>query len=334
MNAHVLAKIPNKSKREYIRHYEQMLLIRKCEESFVAPIMDEQIRCPVHLYSGQEATAVGLSAHLGPHDLIFGNHRSHGHYLAKGGDLYSMIAEIYCREDGCAKGRGGSMHVIDKAVGMLGAAPIVAGTVSLALGAALVLKNKKKRNVAITYFGDGATGEGVLFEAMNFAAMRKLPIIFICENNLYSTHLPISETRPKTPIHHLGKSFGITSFSVGGNNLLDTLKYGKMAVDLCRAGKGPVFLEMKTYRYRGHVGPNDNIQGTQTDIRPQAEIEYWKRRDPITKFAKVLLSGGIVTKEELKRIESAVDKRILAAHQKAASSPRPSPEELTKYVFK
>ncbi len=322
------------STKKLIGYYEQMLRIRRCEESFVEPILDGTIRCPVHLYSGEEAVAVGISAFLNKRDIIFGNHRSHGHYLAKGGDLQMMISEIYCKEDGCAKGRGGSMHIFDSSISMLGAAPIVAGTIALTLGAALTLKLKNNGNVAVAFFGDGATGEGALFESMNFAALRNLPIIFACENNFYSTHLPIRETRPNTSIYSIGKAFGISSFQCDGNDLLDTLSVSGKAVEICRVGKGPVFIEFKTYRLRGHVGPNDNIQGTHTDIRPQSEIDTWMKRDPIKNFEKYLIKNKIISQKKISEIEIKVDGEISRAHENARLSKRPDAKELTNYVFK
>ena len=311
-----------------------MVIIRKTEESFVQPILDGTIRCPVHLYSGQEAVAVGISAHLNKSDIFFGNHRSHGHYLAKGGDLYKMVAEIYCKEDGCAKGRGGSMHIVDPAVGMLGAAPIVAGTISLSLGAALALKLKKNKNIAVAFFGDGAMGEGVLIESINFAAVKNLPIIFVCENNLYSTHLPIREIRPSTPISKIGNAYGIPSYRVDGNDIEKTLNVSKKAVDLCRKGKGPVFIEFLTYRMRGHVGPSDNIQGTITDIRPAKEIETWKKKDPIKRFEKYLLSNKVANGKQLQNINKKIDATLVEFHNRAIAAARPNPKELSFYVFK
>lgn len=322
------------SKKEMLKLYEQMVLIRKTEESFVQPILDGTIRCPVHLYSGQEAVAVGISAYLNDNDIYFGNHRSHGHYLAKGGDLYKMVAEIYCKEDGCAKGRGGSMHIVDPSVGMLGAAPIVGGTISLTLGAALALKLRKKKNLAVAFFGDGAMGEGVLVESINFAAVKNLPIIFVCENNLYSTHLPLREIRPVTPIARIGNAYGIPSFRVDGNDLTKTLAVSKKAVELCRTGKGPVFIEFLTYRMRGHVGPSDNIQGTLTDIRPAKEIEQWKKKDPIKKFEKVIISKKAADAGVLKKIQERIDRTLVEIHQRAVSAARPNPGELSQYVFK
>jgi len=320
--------------KKIISLYKLMLLIRKCEESFIEPILDGTIKCPVHLYTGEEAVAVGFSGYLSKKDVVFGNHRSHGHYLAKGGDLDKMVAEIYCKEDGCARGRGGSMHIIDETVGMLGAAPIVAGTISLTMGAALGFKYQKKKNIAVTFFGDGATGEGVLFESMNFAAMRKLPIIFACENNYYSTHLPIKETRPDFPILKIGESFGIKSYQVDGNDIIKTTSICEEAVGICRKGEGPIFMEFKTYRLRGHVGPSDNIQGTQTDIRPLEEIEKWKKKDPLIRLEKYMLNNKICGHKDFLEIGKKVDARIKLAHTKAKISEFPRREEVEYYVFK
>ncbi len=322
------------SNKKMIDHYKMMLLIRKCEESFVKPILDGTINCPVHLYTGQEAIAVGMSAFLRKDDIIFGNHRSHGHYLAKGGDIFKMISEIYTREAGCAKGRGGSMHLVDKEVGMLGAAPIVAGTISLTLGAALVQSLEKKRRVSVAYFGDGASGEGVLYECFNFAALKKLPLIFVCENNYYSTHLPIKDTRPNIPIHKIGLGFGIQSYHADGNDLLKVLRVAEEAINYCRKGYGPVFIEFSTYRMRGHVGPSDNIQGTHTDIRPQSEIDTWKLKDPIKRMEKYIIKNKLLDLDKMNRISSKIDQQLSIMHLQAKNSNSPSSEELTYHVFK
>jgi len=314
--------------------YRAMVRIRLVEESFVEPILSGEIKCPVHLYAGEEAIAAGICANLNIKDYIFGSHRSHGHYLAKGGDMNELVAEIYGKVTGCAKGRGGSMHVIDVKHGMLGAAPIVAGTVSLATGAALAAKIRKEKRVAVSFFGDGAVGEGVLHESLNFAALNKLPIIFICENNLYSTHLPIAETRPKNNIYELGAAHGIEYDRADGNDVLKVYETAKRAAELCRSGKGPVFLEFMTYRFRGHVGPDDNIQGAHTDIRPEAEILKWKENDPITNFEKYLFKNKTFKKAELQKIVKTAEEEVAVAHEFAKKSPYPKPETLKNYVFK
>lgn len=315
--------------------YRSMMTIRLTEESFVEPILSKEVLCPVHLYSGQEAIAAGLCANLHEDDHIFGSHRSHGHYLAKGGDLREMVAEIYCRETGCAKGRGGSMHLVAPEKGIMGIAPIVGGTVSLALGSALSFHIKHEKRVTVSFFGDGAVGEGVVTESLNFAALMKLPLIFACENNFYSTHLPISQCRKATiDIVELAKPFGIVGMKVDGNDVLSVYEASAEAVKLCREGKGPVLMEFSTYRLRGHVGPDDNIQGTHTDIRPKAEIEAWRKKDPLQCLAAYLQEHGITTAEELHAIKQEVEQQIVDAHYFAKSSPFPAEEEAINYVFK
>ena len=264
--------------------YTTMTRIRLCEEALVDPILEGEIRTPCHLYSGEEAIAVGLCASLTDEDYVFGSHRSHGHFLAKGGSMQAMVAEIFCREAGCSRGRGGSMHLIDTERGMLGSAPIVAETIMLALGAALAATIRKENRVSVAFFGDGATGEGVLYESMNFAALRNLPIVFACENNYYSTHLPIRECRPPQDVCRIAEPFGIKTEAVDGNDVLAVYEAARMAVARCRRREGPIFIEFRTYRFRGHVGPDDNIQGSHTDIRPKSEIAQWLERDPITLF--------------------------------------------------
>lgn len=314
--------------------YRTMLRIRFCEESFVELIIKGTIRCPVHLYTGEEAVAVGVCAAIGSKDRIFGTHRSHGHYLAHGGSMSDLVAEIYGRGTGCARGRGGSMHVCAPDKNMMGAAPIVGGTISLALGSALTSKIKKEKSVTISFFGDGATGEGVLYESLNFASLKKLPIIFVCENNLYSTHMPIRECRVNTMIYEIAKPFCIESFRLNGNDVLKVYETTKKAVEICRKDKGPVFIEFLTYRMRGHVGPDDNIQRTHTDIRPKEEIEKWRKKDPIKNFEKILLKNKVVQKEKLDLIKKEVEKEVKNAHMLAEKSPYPKEKDLTKYVFK
>jgi len=314
--------------------YRTMVRIRLCEESFVGPILKGEVKCPVHLYSGQEAIATGVCAALRQSDYVFGTHRSHGHYLAKGGDMRDLVAEIYCKETGCSRGRGGSMHICAPELGMVGSTPIVAGTIPLALGAALASKIRKDRKVAVSFFGDGAACEGALYESLNFAALRKLPIIFACENNYYSTHMPIRECRPENTIFEIGKPFCIKSCRVDGNDILEVHEVARNAVELCREDRGPIFIEFNTYRLRGHVGPDDNIQGTHTDIRPKEEIERWKRKDPIKNFEKFLIRNKILGRKDLIRINRKIAKEVTEAHKYARMSPYPDPKELGKYVFK
>jgi len=314
--------------------YRSMIRIRLCEESLVEPILRGEVKCPVHLYSGQEAIAAGVCAALDEKDYIFGTHRSHGHYLAKGGGMRELVAEVFCKEAGCSKGRGGSMHIIDPAKGVMGSVPIVGGTISLALGAALASKIRKDKRVTVSFFGDGATGEGVLYESLNFAALKKLPIVFICENNFYSTHMPIKECRPENNIFKIARPFCILSYRVDGNDVLKVFEVTKKAVQLCRKDRGPVFIEFTTYRLRGHVGPDDNIQGAHTDIRHREEIARWKKKDPVKRFKKFLLGSNILNKKELEKIAKDAKKEVDEAHSFAKQNPYPNVNGLSKYVFK
>ena len=314
--------------------YKTMIRIRLCEESLVEPIIEGEVRCPVHLYSGEEAIATGACAALSEVDYVFGTHRSHGHYLAKGGGINELIAEIYGKETGCSKGRGGSMHIIDPKKGMMGAAPIVAGTISLALGAALASKIRKEKRISVSFFGDGAAGEGVLYESLNFAALKRLPIVFVCENNFYSTHMPIRECRPNNDIFKIGSPFDILSLRVSGNDVLEVYEAAQKAVELCRNDRGPVFIECVTYRLRGHVGPDDNIQGTHADIRPEDEIEEWRKKDPIMNFGDFLLKNNVLGKKDIEALRRQIEKEIVEAHSFAKNSSYPEESELTNYVFK
>jgi acetoin:2,6-dichlorophenolindophenol oxidoreductase subunit alpha len=313
--------------------YKTMAGIRLCEDSLIEPILNGEIRCPVHLYSGEEAVATGVCAALKETDYVFSTHRSHGHYLAKGAELKGLIAEVFGKETGCSRGRGGSMHLAFPEKGMLGSAPIVAGTISLALGASLASLIRKDNRVTVSFFGDGATGEGVLYESLNFAALKKLPVIFVCENNLYSTHLPIKECRSNQYIYRIGKPFDIKTSRIDGNNVLKVYETARDAVDGCRKGYGPFFIECATYRLRGHVGPDDNIQGNHIDIRPEKEIEVWRKKDPVKIFKKYLIKNRLFTLKELSEIENNIEAEIREAHKFAKESLYPEPEELTKYVY-
>lgn len=321
--------------REFLEHvYRSMLRIRLCEESLVDPILRGEIRTPCHLCSGQEAIAVGVCACLNENDYVFGNHRSHGHFLAKGGSLKELIAEIYCREGGCSRGRGGSMHLIDPNRGMMGSAPIVAGTISLAVGTALASSMRQDGRVTVSFFGDGATGEGVLYEALNFSALRKLPILFVCENNYYATHMPIRECRVSQAIHKIADPFCIENHRADGNDVLEVYETSQKAVEKCRRGEGPIFLEFLTYRLRGHVGPDDNIQGSHTDIRPESEVAEWRNKDPLQNMETYLLGKGLVNADTLRKIEDEVREEIAEAHLFAKASLAPKKEELNHYVFR
>lgn len=314
--------------------YIEMQRIRSFEEQLGELVLNGEIKTPCHLCRGQEGVAVGICSALKKQDFVFGNHRSHGHYLAKGGDMRELMAEIFGRKTGCCKGRGGSMHIIWPEKGFLGSVPIVAGTVSLAMGAAFAIKIKKEKRVSVVFFGDGATGEGVIYESMNFAALKKLPLIFVCENNFYSTHLPVKEIRPDKPIFEIAKPFGITSFQIDGNDVLEVKDTAEKAVELCLKGKGPVFIEAQTYRLTGHVGPDDKIQSEHKDIRPKKEVKRWLKKDPLKRFETLLLKKKILNEEKIEKIKKDAQREVEDALRFAKDSPFPSKEALEEYVFK
>jgi pyruvate dehydrogenase E1 component alpha subunit len=322
------------SRDRLIGFYRMMLKIRLCEESFVDPILKGDIKGPVHLYIGQEAIAAGVCSVLSKKDYVFGTHRSHGHYLAKEGSLLELVAEVYGKEAGCSKGRGGSMHLSSPENGFLGAAPIVSGTISLAVGAALALKIRKDKRVVISFFGDGAAGEGVLYESLNLAGLKKLPIIFVCENNLYSTHLPIKECRARNNIFKTGDVFCVPGVRVDGNDVLKVYEAANRLVKICRKERRPALLECMTYRLRGHVGPDDNVQGSHTDIRPKEELLEWVKKDPVKRLETYLLKNEVVTLKSLKKVNDELGKEVKAAHDFARNNPFPKKAELGRYVFK
>lgn len=316
-----------------IKLFRTMVRIRSFEEGLIDFIRNGDIRTPCHLCSGQEAVAAGLCAALKKSDYVFGNHRSHGHFLAKGGSMKALAAEVYCREAGCSKGHGGSMHLIDTCSGFLGSAPIVAGTISLAVGAALASSIRKDNRVTVSFFGDGATSEGVLYECLNFAALKQLPIIFACENNLYATHLPIQKYRVGVPIAKIAEPWGIEAHCVDGNDVLQVYNAGLKAVDACRRGDGPVFMEFMTYRLRGHVGPDDNIQGFHTDIRPPDEVTMWQEKDPIKNFERYLMEERLVDGHTLKAIREEAEQEVRKANACARRKPYPMTREALEDVF-
>lgn len=310
--------------------YRTMLRIRIFEERAADLFEAGEIGCPVHLYIGQEAVATGVCAPLRPSDYIWGNHRSHGHYLAKGGDMKALMAELLCRRDGCAGGRGGSMHVYAGDVGVLGTVPMVGATIPIAVGAALSASMKSNGQVSVAFFGDGATEEGVFHESLNFAALHKLPIIFVCENNLYSSHLPLSSRRALAELYLHAVPYGIPGIRVDGNDVMAVYREASQAVARAREGMGPTLLECLTYRWRGHVGPHLDLD---KGIRSEAELRAWMDRCPVKLLGHHLVQSGVATEEELEAIEENVKSEVEEAIDYARHSPYPEAHEVAKHVF-
>lgn len=306
--------------------YIAMLRIRLFEERVAELILHEEIKCPTHLYIGQEAVAAGVCASLVRGDFVFSTHRSHGHYLAKGGDLKQLMAELYGKATGCSRGRGGSMHLVSPDVGLAGSSAIVGGTIPLAVGAALAFEMNRKDNVAVAFFGDGAVGEGVFYEALNFASLKRLPVIFVCENNLYSTHMPINACLADTEIFRKAALFNIPGVRVDGNDVAAVYSVARTAVKAARGGKGPTLLECMTYRWRGHVGPHCDLD---KGLRSQQELDSWMAKCPVKTLEKKLLKDNIISESEKNEIRQQVTTEV----EEAVSFARESPYPETKRDF-
>lgn len=307
-----------------------MLRIRRIEEAIAERYAEQEMRCPMHLCIGQEAIAVGVCAALATNDAVFSNHRAHGHYLAKGGGLNAMIAELYGRSTGCCGGRGGSMHLIDLDAGFLGSTPIVGGTVPLAVGAAWASSLKKNGQVSVVFFGDGCFEEGVVHESMNFAALHKLPVIFVCENNKFSVYTRLNERQPERPIYRLAEAHGLVAYTGDGNNAEEVLNISRTAVDLARRGQGPQFVELHTYRWREHCGPDfdDHL-----NYRSEQEVEAGRNSCPIARYTRKLELENSAFHLKLKQFEDEIQMEIDAAFEFALASAKPTIDDARKNIY-
>lgn len=291
---------------------------------------EQEMRCPVHLSVGQEAIAVGVCRALRQTDRAFSTHRCHAHYLAKGGDLKAMLAEIYGKAAGCIGGRGGSMHLTDPEKGMIVSVPIVASSIPLAVGSALADKIDGRDRISFAFIGDASIEEGIFHESANFASLNKLPVLFVCENNLYSVYTPLRERQPARPIADVAKAHAMKAMTADGNDVERVLQVTQEAAEHVRSGKGPVFLVFDTYRWREHCGPNfDNNIG----YRSEAEYQEWKSRDPLEGLKKKLLADGSLDGKRLKDIEGELQRVIDAAFEFARSAPLPEPAQASQYVY-
>lgn len=316
---------------DYKKLYYSILRIRMIEEAIAANYSNQKMRCPVHLSIGQEAVAVGVIAALDSSDYVFSSHRSHAHYIAKGGDLNAMIAEIYGKANGCSGGFGGSMHLMDRACGFMGAVPIVGSTIPIAVGAALACAMDGRNAVVAVFFGEGATEEGVFHESMNFASVKQLPILFICENNLYSVYTGLAPRQPvKRPLIDLAKAHGVQAQMGDGNDAVIVYKLVKNAVKQARYGGGPQFLVFHTYRFREHCGPDfDNHLA----YRSENEFLEWKKKDPLEKMEKFLKERGLFDDNVVKQWKSEIMREINLAFQLAEKAEFPKQETISCNLF-
>jgi TPP-dependent pyruvate/acetoin dehydrogenase alpha subunit len=343
--------------------YYQMLRIRRIEEAIAERYRQQQMRCPTHLCIGEEAIAVGVSVHLTPQDKVFSNHRGHGHYLAKGGDLRRLLAELYGFAEGCCGGRGGSMHLTDLAAGFIASTPIVGGTVPLAAGYAWAEQIKKSgaaqgcasvargttpwvaevgrsrkpeprtpeaTNVVVIFFGDGCFEEGVMHETLNFAALKKLPLLFVCENNQYSVMTPLAERQPRRDIYKIAAAHGIHAACGDGNRVDQVYELAQTAVANARAGQGPQFLELHTHRWPEHCGPNEDDE---LGYRSPGELAVWKLRCPLLQTRQALLDSRLSDEVELAGMEVVLAEEIEQAFQWALQGTPPSIDSMARHLY-
>lgn len=308
-----------------------MLRVRMVEERIAELYPEQEMRCPVHLCTGQEAIAAGVCINLSRGDCLLSAHRSHGHYLAKGGNLKAMMAELYGKVTGCSQGKGGSMHLVDLGVGFLGSTPIVGSTIPVAVGVAFGLVMRGDQRVTTIFFGEGATEEGVFHESINFAVLKNLPIVFVCENNLYSVYSPLSVRQPAgREVFSLAESHGVESYQADGNDVMEVYKLAERAIRKAREGGGPTFLEFKTYRWREHCGPlYDNDIG----YRTEREFQEWRERCPIRLFKERLLRENVLCDKDVDLMVSKFKAEIEETVAFAKNSPFPAEKLLMEHIY-
>lgn len=307
--------------------YERMVRIRKFEEKAAELFAKGLLPGFIHTYVGEEATAVGVCAALNPDDLVTSTHRGHGHVIAKGGEPQYMMAELYGKETGYCKGKGGSMHIADPDKGILGANGIVGGGLPIATGAGLSVKLRNSNQVVACFFGDGASNQGTFHESINMASLWKLPVVYVCENNLYGEFTPQKRHQAITDISQRATAYGIPGVTVDGMDVVAVYEATQEAIKRARSGNGPTLIEAKTYRFHGH------FEGDPQLYRDKAEVQKWMERDPIANFEKQLLESKVVAEEDLRKIQEAVQHEIDEAVKFAENSPYPADKEAVEDIY-
>ena len=318
------------SREELLTLYRDLLRLRLVEETIASRYSEQEMRCPVHLSVGQEASAVGACSPLTEKDVIVSTHRSHGHYLAKGGSLIAMLSEIYGKETGCCGGRGGSMHLFDKKAGVLASVPIVGSTIPLGVGAALTFQQRGESRVSMVFLGDAATEEGVFHESLNFASLLNLPVVFFVENNLYSVYTHIRERQPQRPLTAYAKAHGMPSMRVDGNDVLVVREAAQEMVERARQNEGPSLIVADTYRWREHCGPSyDNDLG----YRTMSEFKDWEHLCPVKKLREHLVDLDFLSDKITAGLTEQLETEINEAFESARKAPFPLPESAGLRVY-
>jgi len=314
-------------KEQFSEMYRKMLEIRLFEEKVFDLYGQNLVPGTIHLYAGEEAVAVGVCSNLNVDDYITSTHRGHGHCIAKGADLRRTMAEILGKKTGYCKGKGGSMHIADFAVGMLGATAVVGAGLPIAVGAGLSAKLRKTRQVVACFFGEGASNQGTFHESINMASVWTLPVVFVCENNLYAMGTRQSRIMSIQNVADRAAAYGIPGVIVDGNDVLVVYEAARTAVERARAGKGPTLIECKTYRHKGHSRVDS------AKYRPKEEVEEWLGKDPIKRFRQAMLGNGILTQTELEHVETEVADEVADAVKFALDSPYPEGKEALENVY-
>jgi TPP-dependent pyruvate/acetoin dehydrogenase alpha subunit len=312
------------SQPDLSRIYRKLQLIRRAEEEVARIYPSDKIKSPVHLSIGQEAVAVGVCDLLRESDIVSGTYRSHAAYIAKGGNLPAMFAELYGKDTGCARGKGGSMHIVGMEHGILGTSAVVGTTVPIATGYALAMKREGAGRLVVSFFGDGATEEGVFYESLNFAALHKLPILFVCENNQYAIHTPIRKRWATTLLRERVATYGIPTHQIPDSDVLNLWQIAAEAYSAIRQGSGPIFIECFTYRWKEHVGPGEDYDA---GYRAREELRPWEENDQIAAVGARL---DAVLKAS---IDAEIEQEVAAAIEFAETSPFPDPKELYTDVY-
>ncbi len=307
------------------RLYRQLHRIRRVEEEIIRVYPTDKIKSPVHLSIGQEAVAVGVCDHLRPSDILYGTYRGHAIYLAKGGDLDRMMAELYGKDDGLAGGKAGSMHLGDVGAGMIGTSAIVGTTLPLSLGHAFALKQRKSNSIVCVFFGEGAMDEGVFHETANFAALKNLPILFVCENNHYAIYSHVKDRMPAVNLCERAEAYRIPARRIAGGDIFEIHEAAAEAIAAVRAGGGPRFLECETHRWRDHVGPGDDLH---IGYRTAASLKVWMDNDQNARL------GALLGEAAKNRIDGEVEAELERAIAFAEKSPFPAAEAMYAHVFK
>jgi pyruvate dehydrogenase E1 component alpha subunit len=312
--------------------HRDLLRLRLTEETLALRYKEQEMRTPAHFGTGQEAVAVGVCRALRIDDVIYSHHRCHNHYLAKGGSIYELAAELYGRADGCSGGRGGSVHLTAPDKGVIATSAILGEMTAVAVGAALSFQMDKVDRVAVTFFGEGAMDEGSFYEALNYASIKKLPVLFACENNLYATESPLSVRQAEgTELCDRVAAFKVEAHKVDGNDVTAVYQAARDAVAKMRAGQGPVFLECMTYRWREHVGPQFDHDANR-NYRTKDEFNLWLQYCPVKLSEESLVKAGIATATDLDRLRAEMQSEVDAAIEKAKKAPWPSVSTLFDLV--